>query len=188
MRERILGVDPGTILMGFGIIDQLQGSLDYVSSGVIKVKKSKEIGDRLIELYDRLNQIIEKWQPNEIAIEAPFIPEQNIFGVTNKGSIKSAMAIGQAQGVALMCAARNEIPCYLYPPTRVKNLVTGFGRSTKDEMAGMVRILLGIKDLKMGLDASDALAVAICHSSDQRARYNLGLAIGRAKHLINEQA
>ena len=169
MDGRILGVDPGTLLMGFGVIDQFQNNLDHVVSGVIKVKKSKEIGGRLIELYDRLNHIISEWQPTEIAIEAPFIPEQNSFGVTNRGSVKSAMAIGQAQGVALMCASRNEIPYYLYAPTKVKNLVTGFGRSTKGEIAGMVGILLGMKDLQISLDATDALAVAICHSSVKRA-------------------
>ena len=157
--------------MGFGVIDQVQNNLDYVVSGAIKVKKSREIGNRLIDLYDKLNQVIEEWQPNEMAIESPFIPEQNIFGVTNKGSVKSAMVIGQAQGVALMCAARNDIPYYLYAPSRVKNLVTGFGRSTKDEIAVMVGILLRKKDLPINLDATDALAVAICHSSFQKSQY-----------------
>ncbi|MBH52459.1 MAG: crossover junction endodeoxyribonuclease RuvC [Chloroflexi bacterium] len=166
---RILGVDPGTLLMGFGIIDQFQNNLDHVVSGVIRVKKSNNVGSRLIELYDNLNQIISEWQPSEIAIESPFIPEQNSFGVTNKGSVKSAIAIGQAQGVALMCASRNEIPYYLYAPTKVKSLVTGFGRSTKGEIADMVGILLKMNNLKNSLDATDALAVAICHSSVKTA-------------------
>ena len=157
---RILGVDPGTINMGIGVIDDHDGELTLVHADVLTAARSRSLGERLYGLFQELRQTITTWLPEVVAVEEPFVAR----------NVRSAMAVGQAQAVAMLAASEGGIPVFGYSPRAVKQAVTGYGGSTKEQVQEMVKVMLGAPDLNTKSDASDALAVAICHVNAHRAQ------------------
>lgn len=156
--KRVLGIDPGSRVTGYGIVEEAQGKLVSVAYGAWKLS-SKEFSDRLKEIYHNIEQLIKTHKPNEVAIESLF------FSKNAMSSIK----LGQARGAAMTAAANQGLRVFEYAPTQVKQAVVGYGRSDKEQVQKMVFLLLGL-DGKVKVDATDALAVAICHLNSARFR------------------
>ncbi|UCD53794.1 MAG: crossover junction endodeoxyribonuclease RuvC [Dehalococcoidia bacterium] len=150
---RILGIDPGTFAMGYGVIDSGDDETTLVDCGVLDCPKRSPIGERLSFLYEELEKIILRYQPEAVAIERPFVAK----------NVRSTLAIGKAQAVAILAAANRGIPSYEYTPTQVKQRVADYGGSSKEQVQEMVRLQLGLAEVPKPADAADALAVAICH-------------------------
>ena len=150
---RVLGIDPGTYRMGVGVIDAERGGLALVHHEVIEPRRNDPIATRLHALLTRLNAMIEELRPTSVAIEQPFAGE-------NK---RTALAIGHAQAVAMVAAAGHGLGVSSYPPRQVKQAVTDYGGSSKEQVQQMVAVLLEMDEAPPSFDASDALAVAICH-------------------------
>ena len=149
-----MGVDPGSIYTGFGIVENNKGSLHHVASGRISAGKGRPLGERLEIIYEGLTEVVDRYAPEEAAIEAIF---------THRNP-RSALVLGHARGVALLALKMGgELVVHEYPPASVKQAVTGKGRAGKDVVQTMVRLVLGV-DCPLSEDASDALAVAICHA------------------------
>ena len=148
-----MGIDPGTYNMGLGLVSSVDDQIKYLDSLVLSPKKNLPISRRLYEINRSLLEIIDKWQPDSVSIEQPFAGK----------NIKSAIAIGYAQAVAMICAETYSVPIHLYTPRQVKYAVTNYGNASKEQVQDMVVSLLDYEDLSISLDASDALALAICH-------------------------
>ena len=150
---RLLGLDPGLRHTGWGIINSKDNKISWLASGNISPKISLSLSERLKEIHQGLDSIVKKYKPSVAAIEEVFV---NMNG-------QSTLKLGMARGTAIAACSINEMPVYEYAPTRVKQSVTGSGRSKKDQVASMVNILLPGCEIKSE-DESDALAVAICHT------------------------
>jgi crossover junction endodeoxyribonuclease RuvC len=150
---RILGIDPGTIIMGYGVIESRDDEATLIDCGVLTTRIRSPIGERLGYLYGKLMEIVSKYQPDALAIEQPFVAK----------NVKSALAIGRAQAVAILVAANRNIPAYEYTPAQIKQRVASYGASSKEQIQEMVRIQLGLATIPEPSDAADALAVALCH-------------------------
>ena len=150
---RVLGIDPGTYRMGVGVVDSDGGGLTLAHAEVITPLRREPMPHRLHFLFKGLTRIIGELSPSVVAIEEPFAGE-------NK---RTAMAIGHAQAVAMVAAASNALDVSSYAPTEVKQAVTDYGGSSKEQVRQMVQVLLGLDQTPESLDASDAIAVAICH-------------------------
>ena len=149
---RILGIDPGTLNLGYGVVDG-GADMQMVAYGVLSLPRRLPMEERLKHLYAELSQIILRHQPNEAAIEEPFVGR----------NVRSALAVGRAQAVAVLAAANHGLPVAYYPPATVKLQTTSYGQSDKRQVQEMVRIQLGLHQIPESFDAADALAVAICH-------------------------
>ncbi|MBT6225974.1 MAG: crossover junction endodeoxyribonuclease RuvC [Candidatus Scalindua sp.] len=150
---RILGVNPGTMVTGFGIVDDIRGKLFSVDYGTIEGKRKDSFQDRLKMMFDGLNKAIKDYKPDQVALESAFYGK----------SVKAAIKIGEARGVAILCAALADIPLFEYAPTEVKRAVVGIGNAQKVQVSKMVKILLALSEVPEKYDATDALAIAICH-------------------------
>jgi crossover junction endodeoxyribonuclease RuvC len=150
----ILGVDPGTIFTGFGIINYNKNSFTRVENGLIKLSPVKTISQKLESIYDGLDRVIKTYKPDEFAIETAFYGK----------NVQSAMKIGYARGVSMLAAAHNNISISEYSPREVKKSIVGNGAASKEQVNYMIRTILNIKSDKMRLDESDALAIALCHA------------------------
>ena len=139
--------------MGYGVVEEKGGTISMAGCGVISVPQKMPIEQRLYALHTELLKIIAQFQPEEAAIEEPFVA----------GNARSALAIGRAQAVAILAAAQGGLPVFRYMPTQVKQMVTSYGRSSKDQVKQVVKLQLGVSDVPGSSDAADALAVAICH-------------------------
>lgn len=155
----ILGVDPGTTITGYGVIQQVDNSFRRIVNGAISLPSSKPIPDRLEIIYDELNKIIKKYKPNQFAIETAFYGK----------NVQSAMKIGYARGVSLLAAIHNNVPTSEYSPREVKKSVVGKGSASKQQVNYMIKTILQIKSIKMKMDESDALAIALCHAFRMKA-------------------
>jgi crossover junction endodeoxyribonuclease RuvC len=154
VKERIiLGLDPGTNVMGYGVILIHKPKIDLLQFGVIQLNKYESHELRLKKIFERVLSLIDDFHPDEVALEAPF------FGK----NVQSMLKLGRAQGVAMSAALSREIPIVEYAPKRVKQSVTGNGNASKEQVAKMLMTLFTIKELPKLLDATDALAVAVCH-------------------------
>jgi len=149
----ILGIDPGTVIMGYGIIHVTKKTPKLVSLGVIKLNKMEEMADRLKHIYDRTVAIIDEYKPDELAIETPF------FGK----NVQSMLKLGRAQGVAIAAGLSRSIPMTEYSPKKIKMSLTGNGNASKEQVAAMLQHQFKFTELPKFLDATDALAAAICH-------------------------
>lgn len=149
----ILGIDPGTTVMGYGIIHVKGKELILLTFGVIQLQKLTNQPDKLKRIYDRISEIIEEYKPDEIALEAPF------FGK----NVQSMLKLGRAQGVAIGAALHKNIPYEEYTPKRIKQSITGNGNASKEQVAAMLQTHLKFKELPKYLDATDGLATAVCH-------------------------
>jgi crossover junction endodeoxyribonuclease RuvC len=153
---RILGIDPGTVAMGYGVIESGNDEPVYIECGVIKPPARSPMGERLSFLYKELIKTITASGPDVIAIEEPFVAK----------NAKTALAIGRAQAVALLAAANQGIPSREYTPAQIKQRVTSYGASSKEQVQEMVRLQLNLEYPPEPNDAADALAVALCHLSE----------------------
>jgi crossover junction endodeoxyribonuclease RuvC len=149
----ILGLDPGTTVMGYGIICVKGSQLSLLQYGVIHLSKYEGHELKLKKIFDRVLHLIDEYHPDQVALEAPF------FGK----NVQSMLKLGRAQGVAMSAALFREIPIIEYAPRKIKQSVTGNGNASKEQVAKMLMTLLKIKELPKLLDATDALAVALCH-------------------------
>lgn len=154
---RIIGIDPGTVNLGYGVVDDGQ-EMRMVDYGVLSLSRYARLEERLRSIYDGLSQIVAKHHPDEVAIEEPFAGR----------NIRSALAIGRAQAIAILVAANQRLPVYRYSPAQIKQQVTSYGGSDKKQVQEGVRMLLGLQESPQPSDASDALAVAICHIQQSR--------------------
>ena len=153
-QERIiLGIDPGTVVMGYGIIKASGKKLTVVAAGILKLNSDDEHYDRLKLIFETMLTLIDSHHPDELAIEEPF------FGK----NVQSMLKLGRAQGVAMAAALYRQIPVFGYTPRKVKQSITGKGAASKEQVASMILRLLNIDVLPTYLDATDALGVAICH-------------------------
>ena len=149
----ILGIDPGTVIMGYGLIHIKGKQMTMINMGVIKLDKMKDHPTRLKKIFDRTVEIIREYHPDEMAIEAPF------FGK----NVQSMLKLGRAQGVAIAAALSQNIPIVEYTPKKIKQSVTGNGNASKEQVCGMLENLLSEKLGGVPLDATDGLAAAVCH-------------------------
>ncbi len=155
---RILGIDPGTRSLGYGIIDSDGPTVTYVTCGAVTCSDKLPMTDRLVHLYAELGKIIAEHRPDCAAVESPFFSE----------NAKSALAIGKAQAVAILAAANAGLAVYEYPPAKIKAHISGFGASEKDQVSRMVVLQLGLSQPPTPTDASDALACALCHVQEMQ--------------------
>jgi len=153
---KILGIDPGTHVMGWGVVENDGDNVSAVGYGAIKVPDKLQAADKLNLLYTELLKIIRQYQPNNIAVEQPFVAK----------NVHSAFVVGRAQAVALLAAANNKISCFEYTPAQVKQRVSNYGASGKEQMQQMVKLMLGMKEIPQPNDAADALAIALCHAQE----------------------
>ena len=155
MEKIIVGIDPGTNIMGYGILKVKDGKAQMVTMGIIDLRKFGDAYLKLGHIFERVTGIIESYLPDELAIEAPF------FGK----NVQSMLKLGRAQGVAIAAAIERGVPIHEYAPMKIKMALTGNGTASKEQVAGMLQRLLRIPDSEMGkfMDATDALAAAYCH-------------------------
>lgn len=153
-KERvILGIDPGTTIMGYGIVKVVGKDAQLIALGVIELKKYTDHYTKLKKIFDRVLSLIEQYHPDEMAVEAPF------FGK----NVQSMLKLGRAQGVAISAALSRAIPIFEYAPRKIKMSITGQGNASKEQVALLLKSLLKIKELPKDLDATDGLAAAMCH-------------------------
>lgn len=151
--EIILGIDPGTLVMGYGLIEATGKQIKVLEMGVLKLSKFPDQGDKLQLIYKKVSEIIQAYKPNQVAIEAPF------FGK----NVQSMLKLGRAQGVAIAAAMQFGLRTEEYSPKKVKQAVTGNGNADKEQVWKMLQSLLHIENRPEFLDATDAVAVALCH-------------------------
>lgn len=151
----IMGIDPGTNVMGYGIIRAIGNKAEMVGMGVIDMHKMTDPYLRLGHIFERVDGLIESYLPNEMAIEAPF------FGK----NVQSMLKLGRAQGVAIAAAIRRDVPIHEYAPMKIKLALTGNGNASKEQVAGMLQRILKLdaNEMPKYMDATDALAAAYCH-------------------------
>ena len=152
---KIFGVDPGTICTGYGVVVGQDRDIELIDCGVVQAPQRKPIEERLLVMYRGLRKLIQRHQPNVLAVEQPFVAQ---------GPRKSALAVGEAHAMALLAAAEYGIPVHQYPPAKVRKTVAGYGGGGKEQVRDMVSLLLGRSLDNYPLDTSDALAVALCHT------------------------
>ena len=156
---RILGIDPGTGILGFGVIEVGKaGKAQLVDAGVIRTPVKEDDAVRLQTIFDELTDIIMQTKPQEMAVEKLFFAQ----------NVTTAMTVAQARGVVLLCGMQNQLRIAEYTPLQIKQALTGYGRAEKKQMQEMVRVILGLKEVPEPDDAADALAAAICHSMTMR--------------------
>ena len=149
----ILGIDPGTLITGYGIIEITGNTISLKEMNVLKLSGKKDNYIRLELIYKKVEELIKKYKPNEFAIEAPF------FGK----NVQSMLKLGRAQGVAIAAAISAGLPVTEYSPKKIKQSITGNGNADKDQVWKMLQRLLSLKEAPQYYDATDALAVAVCH-------------------------
>ncbi|MFY0630587.1 MAG: crossover junction endodeoxyribonuclease RuvC [Flavobacteriaceae bacterium] len=154
----ILGIDPGTTIMGFGLIKVVGKKMEFIQMNELMLKKYDDHYLKLKLIFERTVELIDTYHPDEIAIEAPF------FGK----NVQSMLKLGRAQGVAMAAGLSREVPITEYLPKKIKMAITGNGNASKEQVAKMLQSTLGLKTLPKNLDATDGLAAAVCHF------YNMG--------------
>jgi crossover junction endodeoxyribonuclease RuvC len=154
----ILGIDPGTTIMGFGLIRVCGRQMEFVQMNELLLSKYGDPFTKLKLIFDRTIELIDTYHPDEIAIEAPF------FGK----NVQSMLKLGRAQGVAMAAGLSRQVPITEYLPKKIKMSITGNGNASKEQVARMLQTTLGLKTLPKNLDSTDGLAAAVCHF------YNLG--------------
>ena len=151
---RVLGIDPGSLVTGYGVVDFDGNSITLVAKGRVRLRSSDSFSIRLKKIYDDLAEVIDRYRPHLAAVESLIFAK----------NASSALKLGQARGAAIVCAANAGLKVYEYAPLEVKKTVTGYGRADKSQVLHMVRTLLNQTEI-MDENISDALAVAICHIS-----------------------
>lgn len=155
---RIIGIDPGTGILGFGVVDIIGGKARMVTAGVITTPAHTPIDERLEEIFDGLTEIIAETSPEIMSIEKLFFSQ----------NVTTAISVAQARGVAMLTGRKARLPIAEYTPQQIKQTLTGYGKADKKQVQEMVRIHLGLKDVPKPDDCADALAAAITHSMMDR--------------------
>tara|TARA_B100002003_G_scaffold241848_1_gene264056 strand:+ start:1385 stop:1936 length:552 start_codon:yes stop_codon:yes gene_type:complete len=150
----ILGIDPGTNIMGYGLIHIKGEKMDLIQIGILHLSKLKTHELKLKQIFERTLAIIDEYKPDELAIESPF------FGK----NVQSMLKLGRAQGVAMSAGLYRNVPIFEYSPKKIKKAITGNGNASKEQVAAMLKSLLDIKKMPKHLDATDGLAAAVCHN------------------------
>lgn len=151
---RILGIDPGTGILGFGLIDYDKGDLKLVDAGVIRTPVHHPDAERLLIIYEELEQLIKEHKPDVMSVEKLFFAQ----------NVTTAMTVAQARGVVLLLGMQHELKLFEFTPLQIKQAMTGYGKADKNQMQEMVKVLLKLKSVPKPDDAADALAAAICCS------------------------
>lgn len=151
---RILGIDPGTLITGYGIVDFENNEIKHVASGIIKINAYKEQAKRLQVIYAEINSLIKKFRPDEFALETAFYGK----------NVQSTLKIGYARAASMLVAIHNDLPIKEYSPREIKKAVVGNGAASKNQVQFMMKKLLCLKNNKIKFDETDALAVAVCHA------------------------
>lgn len=151
---RILGIDPGTGILGFGVIDASKDKAQLVDAGVIRTPVNEDDAVRLQTIFEELTEIIKDTKPQEMAVEKLFFAQ----------NVTTAMTVAQARGVVLLCGQQAGLKISEYTPLQIKQALTGYGRAEKKQIQEMVRVILQLKEIPKPDDAADALAAAITHS------------------------
>ena len=153
-KKIILGLDPGTNIMGFGLIETQNDNIKLIQYGIINLKKYQDHSEKLQMIFENVNNLIRDYNPDDISIESPF------FGK----NVQSMLKLGRAQGVAMVAGKINGIKISEYAPRKIKKSVTGNGNASKEQLSEIIKKTLNIKDqINKKLDASDALGAALCH-------------------------
>jgi crossover junction endodeoxyribonuclease RuvC len=154
----ILGIDPGTVVMGYGLLRISGKELSVIKMDAVRLNGKKDMFERLSMIHDVMNELILAYQPQELAIEAPF------FGK----NVQSMLKLGRAQGIAIAIAMQHGLPVTEYAPKKVKQAITGNGNAAKEQVWEMLQRWISVQDKIRNMDASDALAVALCHHFHQQ--------------------
>lgn len=160
---RILGIDPGLAIVGYGIIDKDYNSYKTVAYDAVLTAAHTPIENRIKIIYDEVSLLIAQYKPDVMSIEELFF----------NNNAKTALAVGQARGVILLAAVERGIPIYEYTPLQVKQALTGYGRASKMQIQQMMKSLLGLREIPKPDDVADALAIAVCHGNSMRFNTSL---------------
>lgn len=153
---RILGIDPGTAILGFGVIDFDNRKFRLVDAGVIKTPKDDSDSKRLFTIYDELTSIVKQHKPDSMSVEKLFFAQ----------NVTTAMTVSQARGIVLLIGEQNKLKIFEYTPLQIKQALTGYGRADKNQIQEMVKVILGLDNIPKPDDCADALAAAICHANN----------------------
>lgn len=159
----IMGVDPGTARVGWGVVEESKGKLTALAYGCITTEATEKVDQRLLTVYTTFLQILKKYKPDCVSVE-------DLFFSTNA---KTAITVGQARGVILLASAMQKIPVYSYGPGTVKKTITGSGAAAKNQMGKMVTVLLRLKKIPTPDDTADALAIALTHGYSYKLKQHL---------------
>lgn len=159
---RILGIDPGFGIIGFGVIDKSNSGLEVVDYGVITTPKEMPFNERLKVIYDSMNALLDRYKPDEVSIEELYF---------NK-NITTGIKVAEARGIILLTFQQHKLPIFEYTPQDIKMALTGQGRATKHQMQFMVKTILRLAKIPRPDDAADAVAVALCHSQTNQTMRN----------------
>jgi len=153
-QEKIIaGIDPGTSIMGYGILEVKSGSVSIMSMGIVDLRKCPDHYIKLKSVFDATTKLLEQFNPDELAIEAPF------FGK----NVQSMLKLGRAQGAAIAAALQRSIPIFEYAPRKIKLAITGNGNASKEQVAEILKQILKFQKIPKNLDATDGVAAALCH-------------------------
>jgi len=150
---RIIGIDPGSRITGYGVVASEGTELGFIACGTIRMEREQDFSRRLLMIFEGLSEVMEEHRPDAAAVEDVFVSHNS----------RSALKLGQARGAAVVAACRQRIPVYDYTPRTIKQTVAGYGQAEKGQVQEMVRLLLALSGLPSA-DAADALAVALCHA------------------------
>lgn len=156
--KKVLGIDCGTAIVGWAIVEKLGSKFEQKGFGVVTTEKGNDMYLRLKKIYAELLEIIQKYEPSEMAVE-------DLFYFKNQ---KTVISVGQARGVIMLAGANSGLPVFDYTPLQVKSAVTGYGRAEKSQVQQMIQRIFNLKELPKPDDAADALAIAICHLNTTR--------------------
>ncbi|MGI6550236.1 MAG: crossover junction endodeoxyribonuclease RuvC [Syntrophomonadales bacterium] len=159
----VLGIDPGTALVGFGLVSKEGGKLTAIEHGVIRTPAGMELALRLVQISDRLKELLERYQPDAVAVEELFFHR----------NVKTFSSVSQARGALILTIAQCGIRVFEYTPLQVKQAVVGYGKAEKDQVQKMVKSILTLDSVPRPDDAADALAIAICHIHSYRGDIGL---------------
>ena len=154
----ILGIDPGTTIMGYGVIEASGKEPVLITMGIVKLQKLKDHYLKLRRIFEETLTIIDQYHPDELAIEAPFYGK----------NVQSMLKLGRAQGSAISAALYRELPIFEYAPRKIKMSITGRGSASKEQVAGLLKGILRLREVPANLDATDGLAAAVCHFYQNR--------------------
>lgn len=155
---RILGIDPGTGILGFGVIEVIRSKSTLVDAGVIRTPVKEDDAIRLLTIYDELQQIIKDSNPRIMSVEKLFFAK----------NVTTAMTVAQARGVVLLCGKQANLEIFEYTPLQIKQAITGYGKAEKKQIQEMVRVILGLKEVPKPDDCADAIAAALTHAQTGR--------------------
>lgn len=155
---RIIGIDPGTGILGFGVIEVDKGKAVLVDAGVIRTPAKQDDAIRLQTIFDELTSVIKETEPSQMSVEKLFFAQ----------NVTTAMTVAQARGVVLLCGRQAGLEIFEYTPLQIKQALTGYGRAEKKQIQEMVRVVLQLKEIPKPDDCADALAAAITHSMTRR--------------------